>query len=106
MLDVIRWARNLYIGNGIDDIKAIRSKVNKGSFLPGIFLITLSEHPDHVLEIIPSYVLMQKWGRKLCPKIIGIAKGKKEAMNLVTEIVKEVYENTGTVEIKEYLKKR
>lgn len=103
---MVRWARTPYLGDGIDDFKEIRSKVNKGSFLPGIFLITLSDHPDHVLEIIPAYMFMQKWQRKFASKIVGVAKGKKSAMNLVAEIVREVYENTGAVEIKEYLKKR
>lgn len=103
---VIRWARNPYLGDGIEDIKEIRSKVNKGSFLPGIFLVTLSEHPDHVMEIIPAYMLMQKWNRKNCSKIVGVSKGKKAAIKMVADIVGEVYENTGAVEIKEYLKKR
>ena len=103
---VIRWARNPYLGEGIEDWKEIRTKVNKGDFLPTIFLVTLSNHPDHVLEFIPSFMLRQKWNRKTCSKIVGIAKGKKEAMNLVADIVREVYENTGAVEIREYLKKR
>ena len=83
---MIRWARNPYLGEGIEDWKEIRTKVNKGDFLPTIFLVTLSNHPDHVLEIIPSFMLRQRWNRKTCPKIVGIDKGKKEAMNLVADI--------------------
>ena len=33
-------------------------------------------------------------------------KGKKSAMKMVAEIIREVYENTGAVDVKEYLKKR
>lgn len=100
------WNRKLYLGEGIDDPLEIRKKVNKGSFLPGIFLITLSDHPDHVLEIHPSIMMMQKRIRRTCPKIVGLAKSKKDAMKLVAEIVQEVYDNTGTLEIEKYLKKR
>ena len=103
---VIRWARNPYLGKGIEEVKEIRSKVNKGAFLSGIFLVTLSDHPEHLMEIIPAWMLMQKWNRRVCPKIVGITKGKKDAMKMVAEIVQEVYENTGAVDIKEYLKKR
>ena len=80
---VIRWARNPYLGEGIEDWKEIRTKVNKGDFLPTIFLVTLSNHPDHVLEIIPSFMLRQKWNRKTCPKIVGIAKGITKTGELI-----------------------
>ena len=103
---MIRWARTPYLGDGIEDLTEIRKKVNQGSFLPGIFLVTLSDHPNHLLEIIPAWMLMQKWNRNVCPKIVGIKKGKKNAMKMVAEIVWEVYENTGAVDVKEYLKKR
>lgn len=103
---LLRWMRNYYIGKNVKNAEEIRTKLNQGTVLPGIFLITFSKHPDHLLEIIPAVMLLQKWNERSCRKVVGVAKGKKEAMELVADIFREVYDNTGTVDIKKYLKNR
>lgn len=103
---MLRWIKNYYTGKSVKDAEDIRAKMKEGKVLPGIFLIAFSRHPDHLLEIVPEYMLLQKWNEKSCSRIIGVAKGKKEAMELVADIFREVYDNTGTVDIKKYLKNR
>ena len=42
----------------------------------------------------------------MCPEIVGIAKGKEDAMDLVTEMIQTIFSETGGFEIKEYWKNR
>jgi hypothetical protein len=50
--------------------------------------------------------LFQKTAARLCPEIVGMAKGMDEAMELVQMIVQTVYEETGDVLVEKYLKNR
>ena len=72
----------------------------------GVYLVTLSENPGNLLEIVPSYMLIQKSYYARCPEIVGMAKGKDEAIDLAVDIVKNIYGETGAFQVKEYFKNR
>ena len=83
-----------------------RRRRNAGKVALGVYLVTLSENPGNLLEIIPSYMLIQKSYYAKCPEIIGMAKGKDEATDLAVDIVKNIYGETGAFQVKEYFKNR
>ena len=62
--------------------------------------------PGNLLEIVPSYMLIQKSYYARCPEIVGMAKGKDEAIDLAVDIVKNIYGETGAFQVKEYFKNR
>ena len=68
--------------------------------------VTLSENPGNLLEIVPSYMLIQKSYYARCPEIVGMAKGKDEAIDMAVDIVKNIYGETGAFQVKEYFKNR
>lgn len=105
MLD---WYVELYTGKSIEkkDVHKIIHKINRGKAVPGIYLLTLSQHPDNVLEILPALNLAQKAARRRCPRIIGMALGKEEALEVTQEILLETYGETGTFHVREYLQDR
>ena len=72
----------------------------------GIYLITLSDNPRNLLEILPALTLIQESAADMCPEIVGIAKGKEEAMDLVTEMIRTIFSETDGFEVKEYWKNR
>jgi hypothetical protein len=100
------WMENYYIGEGIKNPAKIRSKIDQGKLVPGIYLVTLSDNPGNILEIIPAAQLLQRALLEICPEIIGMAGGKEEALELVTNLVRMVYAETGSVSVQEYLKNR
>lgn len=79
---------------------------NMETLVPGIYLITLSDNPRNLLEILPALTLIQESAADMCPEIVGIAKGKEEAMDLVTEMIRTIFSETGGFEVKEYWKNR
>lgn len=103
---MLEWLANYYTGDGIKNPRKIQSKINAGKLAPGVYLLTLSANPGNLLEIIPAAMLVQKSAYALCPAIAGMAKGKDEAIDLATEIILEVYHETGTFKVEEYLKNR
>ena len=58
------------------------------------------------MEIVPAVMLIQRTAYDLCPAIIGMAKGKEEAIELAAKIAEEVWKETGSFDIEEYMKNR
>lgn len=103
---MLKWQKKYYISEGVKSPVKIQSKINAGKPVPGIYLLTLSDNPGNIMEIVPAVTLIQKTAYDLCPVIIGMARGKDEALELVQRIVEEVYRETGSFGIKEYMKNR
>jgi len=100
----MKWYRCLYIGEQAKkDRHRIISKIRHNKLQAGIYVITLAFNQRDLLDIYPSYVLRQKYFQKQDYLIVGIAKGYKEAVELATTIVTEVYTETGTFGIREYI---
>lgn len=99
-------ARRLLCGEGIKDAAKARRRIDAGRVAFGVYLVTLSENPGNLLEIVPSYMLIQKSYYARCPEIVGMAKGKDEAIDLAVDIVKNIYGETGAFQVKEYFKNR
>ena len=103
---MLKWREDYYVGGGIKDAEKTKKRIDAGKVALGVYLVTLSENPGNLLEIIPSYMLIQKSYYAKCPEIIGMAKGKDEATDLAVDIVKNIYGETGAFQVKEYFKNR
>lgn len=103
---MLKWQEDYYVGEGIKDAEKTKKRIDAGKVALGVYLVTLSENPGNLLEIIPSYMLIQKSYYAKCPEIIGMAKGKGEATDLAVDIVKNIYGETGAFQVKEYFKNR
>lgn len=103
---MLMWKEHLYIGEGIRDAESVRARLNENKLTPGVYLLTLSENSHHLMEIVSAVSLKQKWARRLCPVIFGMAGSKEDAIDLACRILKEVYDATGDFEIEDYLKNR
>lgn len=103
---MLKWCKDLRIGEGVKKADKIRRKLNHGKIVPGVYLITFSENPRNLLEIIPALTIIQQSAADICPEIIGLAGDKDEAVDMVMEIIQEVYDATGDFRIEEYWKNR
>ena len=100
----MKWYHNLYIGDSIgDQAKQIKRKLSRHVWMTSIYVIALASNPQNLLDVIPSWELQQKSypGKDIC--IVGLAKGYGEALELVRQIVDDTYQNTGDVDVRNYL---
>lgn len=103
----MKWCQKIYLGEGVRPrYRKYKRWIQKKKPVPGVYLITLSENPHHMMEIISSMMLIREYERWDCPEIIGMAFGKEEAVRIVQRIVEEMYRSTGEFHIKEYLQSR
>ena len=98
------WYDKFYVGESIvHKTKKIKWKIMHNAGQIGIYVITLASNRQNLLDIIPSYELMQRGYPKREMVIVGLAKGYDEAVEVAASIVDEVYRNTGTFAVRTYL---
>ena len=105
-LKLLQWCEPLYFGEEIRNGDKIRARLDENKWTPGVYLLTFSENPHHLMEILPALSLKQTWARKLCPVVFGMAGSKEDAIDLACRIIKEVYDKTGDFGIEDYMKNR
>ncbi|MCI8391318.1 MAG: hypothetical protein HFI35_11715 [Roseburia sp.] len=101
------WYDELYVGDSIiHKTKKIIWKIRHNAGQPNIYVIALASNDHNLLDIIPARELLQKAYPKSGLRIIGLAKGYEEAVEVAASIIDEVYQNTGSFGIQSYLKER
>ena len=101
----MKWYKNLYLGEGVQDhATKIINRIKKNKPTIDVYVIALASNADNQLDLIPSWELLQKGYPKENLRIIGLAQGKQEALQVVTDLVDEAYQKTGNANVLEYFK--
>lgn len=105
-LNNMNWYSRLYVGRNAQSNKhRIISKIKKNKPQMGIYVLTLPANNENVLDIYPANTLLQPHYRQSDILVVGIAKGRSEAMELMTQIVMEAYEFTGSYKVRNLVEK-
>lgn len=103
----MKYYRYLYLEEGLEKKKEkVISRLESGKFQFGIHLITLSGSKDNHLEIFSASLLLQRDYPKQDYFVVGIAKDYEGALEIVEEIVKNVYNETKGADIRSYILKK
>ena len=93
------WYNHMFIGKLCrKNSRRLQYQISNRLSHPGIYLITLSENPHALLEMIPSVLLLQPCYPVADLRIVGMASTKIEALKLVTEMIEEIYKQQGGFE--------
>ena len=104
---LLDWYENLYVSEQASKkLKRTISRINRKKITPEIYVLTFPSNDKNVMDIVSTNILLQTAVRRRCPKIIGLAKGKEDALELMQTILMETYEHTGDFCVKEYLEDR
>jgi len=101
----MKWYSKLYVSESIGKkASRIKWRINHNAGCISVYVIAFASNPKNLLEIIPAWNLLQKAYPKKDLKIIGLAKGYDEALELVRQIIEETYAKTSDVDVWHYLK--
>ncbi len=100
---MISWASRLYVGDKAKKIqkKAIASISNRQATF-GVYCIAFASHPDNLFDIFEANELLFPHYQNTEVHIVGLAKGKQEAVDLVQSMIMEVYNETGAFNVRAY----
>ncbi len=103
---MLLWSEKLYIGKQLSHKnEKIRKKLSDGGFVPDVFLITEPSNDENLFDIFSSKELLFPYHKRRDIVVYGLAKTKEEAMVLVTDMIEEMYRDTGKICSKEYFAK-
>ena len=94
--------KGYYFGiNAFDQAARLYKFIKRRKFneLTGVYFVALSDTDGNLLDIYNAALAVFEKHR-----IIGIALGREEAMNLSAELVEKVYGETGGFDIENYVK--
>ncbi len=98
------WHKRIYFNKDIKNKGKIISNIKKGKLQFSAFVIALPVSDDGILELYPSYVLLQPAFKDIPLYIIGISDDRKKALKLMSDIIMECYRNTKGFNVSEYIK--
>lgn len=94
----MKWYKDLYISDSLLKKKhKVIKRIEQNVLQPGVYVIVLATNGKDNFRIIPSLELLQKDYPKDDMVIVGIAKGKEDAYDLVARMVQDVYDKTNDV---------
>lgn len=84
----------------------IIQKMKKGKYPLTIYILALIEEGENQLEFYSSAILRQSVVSDDGIFVVGIASGYDDAVYMVEDIAKEVYEKKGNLDIRSYIQER
>lgn len=103
-MDHITIYRHLYVSEFLEEKQdKILRKLKENRFQPGVYLITFAQNGVDELEFYSTALLKQHVYEDTPIFVVGIAEGYEDAVEMVARITGEVYDQTGTAEIRRYI---
>ena len=100
----MRWYKELYIGETLrNDAALVQAEVRAFLPPPEIYLICLSTNGVDLLDITPTVALKQIGAKNRTWDIIGMARGKDEAVKLAAAIIEDVWKKTGALDVRTFV---
>lgn len=101
----MRWYSHLYIGEKAKKKRyTMIQGIRHGKLQPETYVITPAVNGKNICDIYPSYMLLTPYYEKMDMTVIGIASGYFEALEVVRDIVDEMFKTTGGFDLKGFLK--
>ncbi len=100
---MISWTTRLYVGEKMKKKKEkVIAAINNREATLGVYCIAISSHPNNLFDILDANELLFPHYKRSKIQIVGLAKGKEEALLLVQDMLMEVYNNTGDFDVRAY----
>lgn len=103
----MKFYRNLYVSESLKKKKdKIIQKMKQGKYPLTIYILALIEEGENQMEFYSAALLRQKVVSDDGIFVVGIAADYDDAVYLVEDIAKEVYEKTGDLDIRSYIREQ
>lgn len=102
---MVYWYNHLYVGKKAKRkrYKIIQS-IREGRFDPCTYVITPPQNGNNVLDIYPAAMLLQPHYQAQELLILGIADNYWEALEVVRNMVDDLYQKTGDFQWSDWMK--
>ena len=100
----MRWWNHLYMGDrALKNRAKVLMAIREGKTTPDIYVITLPESGNHILDIRPVMLLTEEERKAEDFLVLGVAQGYGEACEVVRTMVDDMYRHTDGFNWKSYM---
>ena len=100
---MILFHSRLYVADALSESKRkVLKKLKQGKLQTGVFVITLPLGKSDMLEVYPSYVLLQKAFKETSVTVVGIADQQESAFLLIEQMVNDCLQEHNNADIRGY----
>jgi hypothetical protein len=100
---MILWNSRLYVGDKMKKKKdKIIASIDNREATFGVYCIAFASQPSNLFDIYEANELLFPHYKKTEIKILGLASGKQEAVDLVHNMLMEVYHSTGEFDVRTF----
>ena len=93
---MIKYHKDLYLTDNTEkNLNKIKRKLKFGAGMAGLYVITLSDNPNDMFEIIHASMFKIRRIRHADHLVIGLAESRRKAYGIIEEIVTGHYKRTG-----------
>ena len=100
---MVQWAEKLYIGDKMSKrAEYAIDCINRRKALMNVFCISFASNEDNLFDIMDVNQLLFPYYKDKEIKIVGLAKGREEAIEIVHDMIMEVYKERGDFDVRSY----
>ena len=101
----MRFLNTLYIGETArETAEQIMDDVRSGRYVKDVYVLIEPLSEGNQIEVLQSYYLRQRYYQEMDPMVLGVAKGKSEALELVRQMTEEAYGRFGRPDLRAYVR--
>lgn len=103
---MIKWYHTLYTDERLEkNLNRIVKKIEQEKVTFRIYCITLASNPENMLDIIDANELLFKHYKRNEICVLGLARTRNGAVELVVKMIEEIYKKTNDVKVRKYFKR-
>ena len=100
---MILFHSNLYITDELSSKKRkVIKKLKQGKLQMGVHVIAIPQGEQDMLEIFPSYVLLQDYFNQIDVQVVGLAGDHEEALTLVEQMMNDCLKQRADADVRAY----
>lgn len=102
---MIKWYPALYLDSVTKkNLRKIKRRMERRKINLRVYCIALASNEKNLLDIYSTNELLFQYYRQKDIKVIGLASSKESAIQLVSDIVNDVYQQTGRLDVRTFFK--
>lgn len=102
---MIKWYPALYLDSVTKkNLRKIKRRMERRKINLRVYCVALASNEKNLLDIYSTNELLFQYYRQKDIKVIGLAFSKESAIQLVADIVNDVYQQTGRLDVRTFFK--
>jgi len=100
---MIKWYPELYLDSRTEkQVRRIKKRMEKQKITISVYCIALASNSDNLFDIYHTNEFLFQYYRQKEIKVIGLASSKESAFLMVADIVNDVYQQTGKLDVRTF----